>query len=135
MCQSLMNLLCGVEQKAERLIAHAFDDNFLLREVLTADRAYVPFTGVELPKNPAVAFWRDSLSIYKPFQVACARRSEFDHLLRGWQDRINLIMSVRRRIRDAKIGADMRANRVIAACAPANVCVRQNQFSIVRKVV
>src|SRR5215467_6210475 len=126
MCQSLMNPLCGVEQKAERLIAHVFDDNFLLGEVLTADDAYVPFTGGELPKNPAVAFWRDSLAIHEPFHVARTRRSEFNHLLRWWQNRIDLIARVWRRTCDAKIGADMGANRVIAACAPASICVWQN---------
>src|SRR5262249_38636296 len=50
-------------------------------------------------------------------------------------DRIDLITRVWSRTCDAKIGSDMRANRVIAACAPAGVSVRQKQFSVARKVL
>ena len=63
------------------LVAHGFDSNFLLGKFSTTDGANVPFTCGKLPKKATVALWRDSRTVHKPFHVAAARSSEFDHLL------------------------------------------------------
>ena len=78
-----------------------------------------------MPEKPAVWVRENSLVVNKPFHVAGLRRCQFDHLLRGRQDRIDFVMRVRRRTGDAKIGPDMRADRVVAAHTPPGVRVRQ----------
>jgi hypothetical protein len=53
----------------------------LASAILPPLSSHVPFTGGKLPKESAVALWRNAFTIHKPFHVAAARGSEFDHLL------------------------------------------------------
>jgi hypothetical protein len=61
--------------------AHPFNSNFFLGDCSTAHGAHVPLAGGELPEKSAVAPGGNWDTIHKPFYVAGARGSEFDHLL------------------------------------------------------
>ena len=105
-------------------ITDLFDGDRFFGGPDVTDGAHMPLAGRKLPEKSAVLLRRNSLVVNEPLYVAGRRRGKFDHLLRGRQDRIDLVMGVRRRTGDAKIAADMCADRVVSARAPAAVCVR-----------
>src|SRR3954463_14473438 len=95
--------------------AFSVDVNLPLKGRVTGDSSHGPFSGRELPKNPAAWLSLNWRVVNEPASIARQVRGELNHLLTGRQRRVNGVMGIGRGVNNVGRAPGLRAIGVAAA--------------------